>query len=253
MQGIVTGATTGADLGEALGRIGTLAAAVGQSWIVRDLVSLMIQQMRAPLPNGFVVDDGFKLMTGQQRCPDPRIEPGCMRQIDGLEFAFDASGGQFAYLDYVDAVSALIMELMNRNRPAGAGLSLRFTRRSEALLAMQQYEMTCTVEIFSLRGLPGSDEFVRRVQDLASEHGGNPHWGLIHDLTEAQVAHLYGANHTRWRQVLARLIDEGGGRTQTFSTEFSVRRGLEPLPGCTLPRPLAELVVRLLTGLGRGR
>lgn len=252
MTAIATG-SAGANLGEVLARIASLAASLRQSWIVRDLVSMMIGTMRGPLPNGFVIDDGFRLMTGQQGCPDNRTEPLCMRQIDGLEFAFNATAGQFQYLDFIDGISALLTELLDRHQPAGAGISIRFTRGSEALMAMQQFPMNVTIEIFTLRGLPGSEEFLRRVQLLAATHGGIPHWGLIHDLTEAQVSRLYGENHTTWRRVLGRLIDEGRGRTETFSTNFSVRRGLEPLPGCTLPAPLANLLIRILRALAESR
>ncbi|HEX2059574.1 MAG TPA: D-arabinono-1,4-lactone oxidase, partial [Thermoanaerobaculia bacterium] len=252
-MGAIVSGSAGANLGEVLARIASLAASVRQSWIVRDLVSMMIGTMRGPLPNGFVIADGFRLMTGQQGCPDNRTEPLCMRQIDGLEFAFNASGGQFRYLDFIDAVSALLTELLDRHQPAGAGISIRFTRGSEALLAMQQFPMTVTIEIFSLRGLPGSDEFLRRVQSLAAAHGGIPHWGLIHDLTEAEVARLYGENHTMWRRVLGRLIDEGSGRAETFSTNFSVRRGLEPLFGCVLPAPLGRLLLDILRAIARIR
>jgi hypothetical protein len=245
--------SAGANLAQVLARIASLAASVGQSWIVRDLVSMMIGTMRGPLPGGFVIADGFRLMTGQRGCPDERTEPLCMRQIDGLEFAFNAGGGQFRYLDFINAVSALLNELLNRQQPAGAGLSIRFTRGSEALLAMQQFPMTVTVEIFTLRGLPGSDEFLRRVQSLAAAHGGIPHWGLIHDLTETEVARLYGDNHTVWRRVLARLIEEGAGRAETFSTNFSVRRGLEPLPGCVLPASVGRIIIDVLLALARRR
>lgn len=254
MTAIVAGSTGGANLAEALARVCTLAASVGQSWIVRDLVGMILQTLRGPLPGGFVVDAGFKIMVNQRSCPEQMDgEPLCMRQIDTMEFAFNASAGQFRYLDFIDRVSALLTELLDRNQPAGSGLSLRFTRNSEALIAMQQFSMTCSIEIFSLRGLPGSEEFMRRVQQLAYEHGGNPHWGLIHDIDASQVFRLYGENHTTWRRVLMRLLEEGRGRASTFSSRFSVERGLEPIPGCAVPPSLVELGLRILEALGRRR
>ncbi|HKR63066.1 MAG TPA: FAD-binding protein [Thermoanaerobaculia bacterium] len=260
LQAVIDAAGTGANLGVLLARVCTAAAAVGQSWIVRDLVAMIVQQMRGPLPApGFVLDQSFKVSTPQRDCQSFGVDsPPCMREIDGFEFAFNASPNSFGYVDFINDVAALVNTFLARNRPVGLALSLRYTAASSALIAMQQFPTNCMIEVMMLRGLPGNEEFVPQMEDLVIRHGGIAHWGLLNHNTAAQVRAYYGENLNTWRRVLLRFIDEGpSARTQTFSTTFSVNHDLEPMPGCrTLPPALANLlriVLEAIARLGRRR
>jgi len=242
------------DLGSMLMEVMNLAVQVGQKQLVRDMTNIMMRELR---PVGQTRTDwSYKISTGQKDCPEPREpSPACMRVVDGIEYAFNATRGHEEFFNFIDDVFRLTDEFFKTDKPAGFGMSLRFTRGSEALLAMQQYSRNCHAEFMFMRGLANNPEFIRRLHRLADRHGGIPHWGLLHQLNQAQVARLYGEKHTRWRRQLMRLlsptVSEGTARTRTFSTSFSIDRDLEPLPGCIIPRPLINFFRRILVALSR--
>jgi FAD binding domain/D-arabinono-1,4-lactone oxidase len=247
--------TPGENISEKLANICNLAVAVGQKQIVPDLINLMVNFIRDP-NTGSTVRESFRIMTGQNSCKVPWGDsPNCMRQIDGLEFALDVTPGRDNLFRFIDDVFALTDEFYNANRPAGFGLSLRFTKGTNALIGMQQYTRTCSVEFLMLRGFEGHGDFKRRLYQIAERHAAIPHWGLIHEINATQVRALYGDKLTDWRIILGRLIDTGRGRVTTFSTSFSIQRDLEPLPGCTIPPPLSDFLVdlfrRILMALAR--
>jgi FAD/FMN-containing dehydrogenase len=243
--------TPGENIGQKIANICNLASAAGLKQIVPQLINLMVNFIRDPSA-GPVVRESFRISTGQSACGVAWEDaPNCMREIDGLEFALDVTPGRTNLFDFMNDIFALTDEFFNANRPAGFGLSLRFTKGTRALIGMQQYARTCSVEFIMLRGFNGHDEFRRRVYTIAMTHAAIPHWGLIHEINGRQVSALYGSNHGDWRIQLQRLITEGGGQTTTFRTSFSLARDLEPLPGCTVPSGLVDLVRRILVALAR--
>ncbi len=225
----------GDNLAEKLAEICNLAVSAGQKQLVPQLINMIIGQIRNPdAPT--VVRESFRIMTGQAACGTQwQDSAACMRQIDGLEFALNASRGREELFRFINAVFALTSEFYNANRPPGFAMSLRFTRSTSALLGMQQFDRTCSVEFIMLRGFRGHTDFIRRLYLIARQQGAIPHWGLIHDLDASEVRALYGDNHSHWRRQLGRLLSVGG-RLDTFSTTFSRRRELEPMTGCLLPR-----------------
>lgn len=227
-----------------------LATAVGRTWVVRDLVNAMVGVIRDPdAPPVVMASYRF---TGQPACPEPRREyPECMRQIDGVEFAFDATPGHDNLFRFMDDVFALTDEFYDAGRPPGFGISLRFTRGTTALLGMQRFARTCCVEFLMMRGINGHEDFRRRLYVLAAAHGGVPHWGLVHEIGAAAVHAAYGEAYVDWRMALGRLIEDGGGRNRTFSTSFSRERGLEPMRGCLVPAALVDLFRDIIAALPR--
>ncbi|HEX7025628.1 MAG TPA: D-arabinono-1,4-lactone oxidase [Gammaproteobacteria bacterium] len=245
--------TPGENIASKLANIINLATAVGQKQIVPAMINAMITFIRAPTDEP-IVGQSFRIMTGQSACGTTwRDAPNCMHEIDGLEFAVDASPGTETMFNFLDDIFALTDEFFDNNRPPGFGMSLRFSKRTRALLGMQQFARTCSVEFIMLRGLNGHDEFLQRVYRIARTHGAIPHWGLIHEINGSRLRDVYGEKHTQWRMQLDRLIKEGGGRVTTFSTPFSIQRELEPLPGCTVPPRLVDLFRRILLALARSR
>jgi FAD/FMN-containing dehydrogenase len=246
-------ATPGENIAEKLANICNLAVAAGQKQLIPELVNAIFGLIRNPNAPP-VTRESFRVMTSQEVCGAQRRElPECMRQIDGLEFAFDASPGSEALFDFINDVFALTDEFYNANRPAGFGISIRFCKATQALIGMQQYQRTASVEFLMLRGFDSHPDFIRRLHAIAFRHRGIPHWGLIHDLDARTTADLYGDNLTRWRFQLGRLIDAGGGRTSTFSTPFSIARNLEPLPSCIVPTSLVNIIRRILVRLAMAR
>lgn len=239
----------GENLGQKLAEVCNLAARVGQGGIVRELIGAVILAIR-PVRSG-VVQKSFRMLTEQGPAGEIRPDdPVCMRQIDGLEFCLDLSAGRENLFQFMNDVFALVDEFLDADRPVGLALSLRFTRRTTALLGMQQFERNCLIEFIMLRGLDGNAAFLQRLHAIAERRNAIPHWGLIHDLDARKVHYHYGGNHRTWQRGLGRIL-EGGGRAETFRTRFSIDRALEPAAGCVLPRPLADLIYRALLALAR--
>jgi hypothetical protein len=239
----------GENLGEKLAEVCNLAARVGHAGIVRDLIAAVIQAIR-PVRSG-VVQKSYQMLTGQGPADEIRPDdPVCMRQIDGLEFCLDLSAGRENLFQFMDDVFALVDEFLTANTPVGLALSLRFTRRTTALLGMQQFNRNCLIEFIMLRGLDGNPAFLRRLHVIAERRNAIPHWGLIHDLDARKVHNHYGSNHRTWQRGLERIL-ESGGRAATFRTRFSIDRDLEPAVGCVLPRALTDLIFRVLLAIAR--
>lgn len=146
---------------------------------------------------------------------------------NSAEFHFDAAGG--AYLDFIDDAIRLA-------RPAKAGsavfgyIGIRFTPAASALIAMQKYPLTASVEVATARSRLDDvyAPFWSALHDAARARRGIPHWGQEFRHTAAELEALYGPRLRRWRQVLADLCHGAPG---VFSTGFSRDKGLEPLGG----------------------
>lgn len=140
---------------------------------------------------------------------------------DSAEYLFDASGD--GYLAFADAV----LDLTRAFQPVFGYMGIRFTPKASALIAMQRYELTASVEVAT--GRARTDlvyaDFWAAVHKAARAHGGIPHWGQEFVASPDDVAANYGEDLTRWRQVLTELsVDDPG----VFSTAFTRDLGLEP-------------------------
>ena len=105
--------------------------------------------------------------------------------------------------------------------------SLRFTEPTRALLGMQRFPVSCSVEIACLKDVSGGQELIDFAVRWASNpnNGGILHWGQYLPWTDVQVRRTYGPSGDldRWRAALDRIT--GGG--DAFSSEFTRRTGLE--------------------------
>jgi len=143
---------------------------------------------------------------------------------NSAEFHFDAAGS--AYLEFIGDV----IGVAGRHYPTFGYIGIRFTPAASALIAMQQFALTASVEVSTARSRLDDvyAGFWAEVHDAARARQGIPHWGQEFRHTEEELAALYGPRLKRWREVLA---DVCGGAPQVFSTEFSRSCGLEPLAG----------------------
>ena len=147
---------------------------------------------------------------------------GCL-SANSTELFFDAS--KTGYIDFVNDVR----KAAKKDGFLAGYASLRFTRRSKALLAPEQWSHSVAIEVAVPRSTTIGDiyrTFFDRVHSLAREHGGIPHWGQELRMDPARLEKLYGEeNLEAWRWALSEL--EGGGKA-TFSSDFSRDCGLEP-------------------------
>lgn len=140
------------------------------------------------------------------------------------EFHFDAAGG--AYLDFIDEVIRLARR--PENVPVFGYIGIRFTPGASALIAMQKYPLTASVEVATARSRLDDVHagFWSALHEAARARQGIPHWGQEFRHTSAELEALYGARLRRWRSALA---DVCHGAPGVFSTAFSRDKGLEPL------------------------
>jgi|GEM_PF-2229245 len=217
---------SGQDLAQKVVSIVNIAVGFGRTEIVPALAALLLSNQRNPSAPS-MVGESFRMLTGQQTPLVP--PPACLRQVNGLELALDCRPGCEDLFGFLTSLFALTEEFLTvKRRPPALGLSLRFTRGTEALIGMQQFARTCSIELIMLRGMAGEAEFLQRVYAIAKQHRAIPHWGLIHEVDATEVERLYGERLLDWRLALGRLIDLGGGHERTFRTGFSTARGLEP-------------------------
>jgi hypothetical protein len=232
------------DLGEPVANILNLAVAAGFKQLVPDLIPHIMRALRAPTPAGDPgeLGPGYRILTSQPACPPPgstalpqgTYNPTCERQIDGAEFTLDVSPGTSVLVGFVMDVFALTQKYYDANTPVGFAMSLRFQKKTMALLGMQQFPRNCSIEFTMLRGVAGQGAFYSELLGLARKYGAIQHWGQMNDQTSVDVATLYPAL-TSWRLALLEIINGGNGMVTTFQSRFSVTRQLEPPATHILP------------------
>jgi hypothetical protein len=211
-------ATTGEFLAKVAARLNALTdAEVGAAGELRRLV-LFISEM--------VIDNAHQeerwgpshlIVDGR-----PDLRRGCLSAYSA-EFFFDASTKEKDYLVFVD-------EILKISREGGIPgyASLRFTGKSNCLLAMERFPMTVAIEIAVPRAFGSSGDlftsFTDAMQAVARKHGAIPHWGQRHELDAGAVETLYAGSLEKWRYALAEFEL---GNPHSFSTSFSRARGLE--------------------------
>ena len=235
------------DPGEGIANICNMAVDAGHKELIPTLIPLLMSFIRSPTEDE--LGESYRILTGQPACPQPRYaNPICQRQIDGADFAVDLSAGKTNLFDFISDVFALTQSFYDANTPVGFAMSLRFTRKTAALLGMQQFTRTCSVEFAMLRGLNGQPSFLEQLYQVALNHGAIAHWGLMNELRKDQVSTLY-PDLAKWQVSLAEIIAGGSGSASTFDSKFAMDRGLEPAILHTLPGGLSAALNRLKLSL----
>ncbi|MEY2932581.1 MAG: D-arabinono,4-lactone oxidase, partial [Pseudomonadota bacterium] len=119
--------------------------------------------------------------------------PATERLVESFEYAVSAERA----VAFVSRLCEIVRELRRGPDALIVNANLRFTRRSRALLAMQQFDRTCHIEIYTLRGIAGNRAFHDRMFDLAREFQALPHWGQVHD-PALDAGALFGGNLATW-------------------------------------------------------
>jgi hypothetical protein len=122
-----------------------------------------------------------------------------------------------------------VLAVAKRHFPVLGYIGVRFTPGAAALIAMQQFALTASVEVATGRTRLVPDlfsDFWNEVHQAASALGGIPHWGQELRQKAQELELRYGERLTRWRLALG---DIAAGASEVFSTPFSRDKGLEPL------------------------
>src|SRR5262249_39264660 len=167
-------------LGRLLAAVCDAANRTGQSWLVRQLQEQIIRKFRSP---GRLHDVGYEIMA------PGHAGDGCYR-ADSLEVAFDATTDKHLAFMRED-LFATLARLAATGTTVGGCVSLRFTKRSQALLAMQRWDTTCSIEIALLKGIHRNEQVLEMLQAAAIRRGGTVHWGQHNTLGRADVARAY--------------------------------------------------------------
>lgn len=180
---------------------------------------------RSQRPEGTTIRKSYAAMTGQEDCACSTMPPtphsAFERLIESFEYALPAE----QCVEFADDVLRLSDRIRGTNDAVIVILNLRFTRKTRALIGMQQFEKTGHVEIYTVRGLAGNAVFHRDLQTLAARYNAIPHWGQFHDDT-LNFDTLFGSKLRNWRSAMDRLSREGRGNPSTFRHDFVLRRGL---------------------------
>jgi hypothetical protein len=158
---------------------------------------------------------------------------GCVAPGDTIEFFLDADSPQLpAFID--NALSRIrdleFGALGGAPQAFGGYISLRFMSPSDGLIAMQRWKRTCSIEIAGLSRIPGTESYLRTLEEDSRKFGAILHWGQRNNWTQSEVEQHYipaGPNGElfKWRKALSDLTDHG--RFDLFSTAFSKLKGLE--------------------------
>jgi hypothetical protein len=142
-----------------------------------------------------------------------------------VEVFFDATSDR--YLRIIDERILPIFQTHARRGVVVAGwVAIRFMVRSGAMLGMQRWDRTVSVEVAVLRGVRGSRRVLRDVARVAVAHGATVHWGQENHLDRTAVEKAF-PDIALWRQQLPKL-NAGAAGLRTFENEFCRRRGLVP-------------------------
>jgi hypothetical protein len=98
-----------------------------------------------------------------------------------LEVAFDAD--QTQYLDYVNDLFRLIDNFAAQNILYGGYISLRYCGKSEAKLAIEQWQHTVCLEMSTLSGLDNEMQVLNAFEASAARFGAAIHWGQLNNRT----------------------------------------------------------------------
>jgi hypothetical protein len=207
-------------IGDLVARLCNAVNAARQTWVTTALVDRIMAAAQPEEGTG-----GTRPRTGisYQIAEATGTGVECYRGVS-VEVFFDAT--RAAHIDFVnDDLLPTLDALRRQDGPVLGYVSLRFTRRSAAFLAMQRWDRTCAIEVALLRGVNGNNTVLRQLERAAVLRGGTVHWGQGNTLTAADVRGMY-PNYEAWREQLRSLSADGG--SHTFENPYCSKRGLVP-------------------------
>jgi hypothetical protein len=190
-------------------------------------------------PSGtWVGEDHRALTVSWGRCPEwPMVdevlvpvlpEPQDFSDTRAFDRFFRSSEYAVPVDDTIAFTNAIMEEVARPVRESRDALvlqiNLRFTRGTAALVGMQQFDRTCHVELYTIRGLNGNAEFDRRLEPVLERFAAVPHWGQLHN--PRTVASRFGRTRLEaWQQAIDALASDSA-TPNTFRHDFALNRGL---------------------------
>lgn len=214
-------AFAGAQLGDSTNKLQTalnlISFCKGFSyyWVIRALIDLVYQRSipltQDPMPLLPQVDIGYKVMAGGSAL-GTNFSPF---QISSFESAFPLQQA----ISYVNSLLVSFDAGIDQTVYPAGYLSLRACGRTGALLGIEQFDATGTVEL-SLLGNADDFELIQQAERLALSMNGILHWGQSNGLMIASDVKQRFPNLPAW-QAVQRMF--GGS---TFTNQFMRRCGL---------------------------
>lgn len=190
--------------------------------IVEEFQHFVIGLLRPP---GVKTKNSFVITNEQTDC-HPMTHDPFERRIQSYEYVMAAD----QVLSFVDRVQDLA-ERVKRTAPLILTINIRFTQGTRALLGMQQFGLTGYVELWTVRGVTGSEAFMGGLEELTRDLPVIPHWGHFHrefSGGRAKDLSLVYPRLAQWRAAMNRLARRADRDPNTFRHGFVRRRGLLP-------------------------
>lgn len=140
-----------------------------------------------------------------------------------VELALDARHASRALNTVMDTIEK---EAHDVGRFLLGCVALRFTKKSDAFLAMNQHEKTCHIELPSIRtpDVQHIYQAIYRAMD-AADIPFACHWGQMGGFTPQRTQRYYGANAGRWTAARQRLLADPVAR-RVFGAPILLQSGL---------------------------
>lgn len=169
-------------------------------------------------PVGTKIDSSYKIMTEQPDCPadGSQTHDETQHLVESFEYSVHADKA----IDFVNGLIEACRKLREGEEAIVVNFNLRFTGKTRATLGMQQFDDTCHVEIYTIRGLNGNAAFKTRMQEVVRSFHALPHWGQLHEQNEAN--NFTPISLASWQNVI-RLIS---GSNEMFWSDFARNRRL---------------------------
>jgi L-gulono-1,4-lactone dehydrogenase len=142
----------------------------------------------------------------------------------GMEMAFDSA----QTVDAIERSFKIAEDLLTRGIPLASPIAVRFVKKSDALIAMQNGRNTTFLEVITLRDGKNASTLITEFQQILNqEFKARPHWGL--DLTllqsESKVKELYPNTWNIWKKQFRTFNPNG-----TFDGKITDRLGISVRP-----------------------
>jgi hypothetical protein len=156
----------------------------------------------------------------------------CNVNVDSIEVFFEATDPML--IAFVDALLAYEIRQEFEGKAFVGYISLRFTRKTRALIGPARWDRTCVAEIAGLKDVSGVTELIDFAISLSRNRNfkGILHWGQRNESDVGDIEFRFGDRNDprngdlgRWREALARITDRG--QRDGFSSDFTRDTGLE--------------------------
>ncbi len=144
-----------------------------------------------------------------------------------MKFFGYASETAFTMQDdtYLKAIDKILEESVRMAEEHGqynpSPIAIRFTDDSHAYLSMMHNMASCSVEVVSLKGFIGGEDFQRRIEREMVAFNGRPHWGLhLESMSFDRIRKLY-PKFPVWLEVYKKF-----NSSRVFNNSFTDRTGI---------------------------